>query len=70
MEDYTSEETQAEGFPSSDVLRFVFNDGCWVAVRPSGTEPKCKFYYCVRADDEAAAKEKLAALRAAFEPRD
>ena len=70
LEDYLSDETQAEGFPKSDVLRFVFSDGCWVAVRPSGTEPKCKFYYCVRAAGEAEASEKLAALKAAFEPKD
>ena len=69
MEDYLSAETQAEGFPESDVLRFVFSDGCWVAVRPSGTEPKCKFYYCVRANDRAAAENKLAALKEAFEPK-
>ncbi len=69
MEDYLSAETQAEGFPESDVLRFVFSDGCWVAVRPSGTEPKCKFYYCVRANDRAAAENKLAAFKEAFEPK-
>lgn len=70
LEDYLSDETQAEGFPKSDVLRFVFSDGCWVAVRPSGTEPKCKFYYCVRAAGEAEASEKLAALKEAFEPKE
>ncbi|MBR4034020.1 MAG: phospho-sugar mutase, partial [Clostridia bacterium] len=68
VEDYLSEETQAAGFPSSDVLRFIFEDGCWVAVRPSGTEPKCKFYYCVCAPDSNSAAEKYAALKAAFEP--
>ncbi len=70
MEDYLSPETQAEGFPKSDVLRFVFSDGCWVAVRPSGTEPKCKFYYCVRAKDKPEAEAKLAALKEALEPKD
>lgn len=37
--------TPLEGFPLSDVLRFFLEDGSWLAVRPSGTEPKCKFYY-------------------------
>lgn len=69
VEDYLSAETQAEGFPESDVLRFHFADGCWVAVRPSGTEPKIKYYYCIRAESEAAAKARHAALRAAFEPQ-
>lgn len=68
VEDYLSAETQAAGFPESDVLRFHFADGCWVAVRPSGTEPKIKYYYCVRAENKSAADARLAALRAAFEP--
>jgi phosphoglucomutase len=68
VEDYLTEELHAEGFPYSDVLRFIFEDGSWVAVRPSGTEPKCKFYYCVCAADKAAAVDKYEALKAAFEP--
>lgn len=44
-------------FPSSDVLKFYLEDGSFIAVRPSGTEPKCKFYYCVRGCCEAKAKE-------------
>jgi phosphoglucomutase len=31
--------------PSSDVIKLYLSDGTSVAVRPSGTEPKCKFYY-------------------------
>ena len=38
------------GLPVSDVLYFELEGGCWVCVRPSGTEPKCKFYYCVNGD--------------------
>ncbi len=34
-----------EGLPSSDVLKYYLEDGSTVAIRPSGTEPKCKFYY-------------------------
>ncbi len=30
--------------PKSNVLKYVLDDGSWIAVRPSGTEPKCKFY--------------------------
>ncbi|MGM9642075.1 MAG: phospho-sugar mutase [Eubacteriales bacterium] len=69
VEDYLSDEMIAAGFPSSDVLRFILEDGCWVAVRPSGTEPKCKFYYCVCAPDKKAAEEKHVALKKAFEPK-
>ena len=31
--------------PKSNVMKFYFEDGSTIAVRPSGTEPKCKFYY-------------------------
>lgn len=67
FEDYLSPEMQAKGFGKSDALRFVLTDGSWVAVRPSGTEPKCKYYYCVRGTDEADAQSKHALLRATFE---
>ena len=33
-----------EDFDSSNVLKYYFSDGCFVAIRPSGTEPKCKIY--------------------------
>ena len=67
LEDYKSEAMKAQGFPSSNVLRFVLEDGSWVAVRPSGTEPKCKFYYSVVAPDKAKALIKLDVMRAVFE---
>ncbi len=67
MEDYTTEEMAALGFPKSNVLRFILADGSWVAVRPSGTEPKCKFYFSVRAENKAAAEEKLAVMKKTFE---
>jgi len=67
MEDYTSQEMIDAGFTKSDVLRFVLADGSWVAVRPSGTEPKCKFYFSVVAANPAEADKKLAVMRATFE---
>ena len=67
VEDYESERMTSAGFPASNVLRYIFADGSFVAVRPSGTEPKCKYYYCVMATSAAEAAEKLGALRAAFE---
>lgn len=67
MEDYRSREMAEAGFPSSNVLRFVLDDGSWAAVRPSGTEPKCKFYFCVVGKDADAAEEKLQTMRAVFE---
>lgn len=69
VEDYLSAEMQTAGFPRSNVLRFLFADGSWVAVRPSGTEPKCKYYYCVVGAKKAEAEHKLALMRMAFEPK-
>jgi phosphoglucomutase len=68
VEDYLTDKMHSEGFPYSDVLRFIFEDGSWVAVRPSGTEPKCKFYYCVCAPEKDSAEKKYEALKKAFEP--
>ena len=38
-------ESELCGFTKSDVLKYYLEDGSWIAIRPSGTEPKCKFYY-------------------------
>ena len=67
LEDYKSEEMKKAGFPSSNVLRFVLEDGSWAAVRPSGTEPKCKFYFSVVAENKERATEKLAEMKKVFE---
>jgi len=45
--------------PKSDVLKFVMGDGSWIAVRPSGTEPKIKFYYSIKANSEGEADIRL-----------
>ncbi len=47
-----------DGLPKSDVLKYFLKDGSWFAVRPSGTEPKIKFYFgvCGKTQDEAQAK--------------
>lgn len=55
-----------EGFTKSDVLKYYLEDGSWIAVRPSGTEPKCKFYYCVKGTDHADAKAKTATFQKAM----
>lgn len=52
------------GLPTSNVLKYILEDGSWIAVRPSGTEPKIKFYTGVKASSESEAKEKLAVLQA------
>ena len=67
VEDFESADMMAAGFPKSNVLKFILADGSWVAVRPSGTEPKCKFYFSVRAENKALAEEKLAIMKTEFE---
>ena len=48
------------GLPTSNVLKYILEDGSWIAVRPSGTEPKIKFYMGVKATSQEEAQEKLA----------
>ncbi len=50
--------------PKSDVLYFELTDGSSFVARPSGTEPKIKLYYLLRADSQAEAKENLEAIKA------
>lgn len=52
--------------PPSDVLKYQMADESWVAVRPSGTEPKIKFYIGVKGASQAAADARVAELEAAI----
>ena len=53
-------EVKETGLPESNVLYYDMNDGAWLCIRPSGTEPKIKFYYGVKGTslDDAEAKSK------------
>ena len=51
-------EVTATGLPSSNVLYYDLTDDAWMCVRPSGTEPKVKFYYGVKGTSLADADEK------------
>ncbi|MGM9536089.1 MAG: phospho-sugar mutase [Intestinibacter sp.] len=53
-----------DGLPKSNVLKYFLEDGSWIAVRPSGTEPKLKFYVAVKGEDEAKCLEKIANIEA------
>ena len=50
--------------PPSDVLKYTLADGSWIAVRPSGPEPKIKFYIAVVGDSNEDAQAKIAAIEA------
>ena len=45
--------------PKSNVLKFILEDGSWIAMRPSGTEPKIKFYFSVNDKTKDAADAKM-----------
>lgn len=53
-----------DGLPPSDVLKYRWPVGSWMAVRPSGTEPKLKIYYSATGKTHEAAEEALAHMRA------
>ncbi len=52
-----------EDIPASNVLRFFLEDGSWFAIRPSGTEPKIKFYFYARGKSRDEADQKGEAIR-------
>ncbi len=45
--------------PTSNVLKYILDDGSWIAVRPSGTEPKIKIYYSIKGENRDEAEERL-----------
>lgn len=53
---------ESTGLPSSDVLYYELEEDAWLCVRPSGTEPKIKFYYGIKGSSMADAEEKSAKL--------
>ncbi len=70
MIDYSGDVKAEDNFgllPRSDVLKFILKDGSWIAARPSGTEPKIKFYYSVKGADFAETEIKLGKFRATVE---
>ncbi|MDQ0089859.1 phosphoglucomutase [Paenibacillus anaericanus] len=52
-----------DGLPKENVLKFLLEDGSWFTLRPSGTEPKIKFYFAVRGTSNEDAKARLARLQ-------
>ncbi len=60
-----SGESQEIDLPKSNVLQFLLEDKSLVTVRPSGTEPKIKFYFSATAEDKVKSQEKLTKLKQA-----
>ncbi|MGM9967634.1 MAG: phospho-sugar mutase, partial [Rummeliibacillus sp.] len=74
VEDYlTGKANFADGhsedltLPKENVLKFKLEDESWIAIRPSGTEPKCKYYFGVVGKTAEIADKKLLAIQEAFE---
>src|SRR5690625_2047158 len=73
IEDYlTSERTNLEtnekeyiDLPTSNVVKFILSDDCWCCLRPSGTEPKIKFYFGVNGKTKEIAEKRLDMLKEA-----
>lgn len=53
-----------DDLPKENVLKYIWNDGSWLAVRPSGTEPKIKVYYSVKDSSREHAEKRLAEIKA------
>jgi len=72
MEDYLSSIRVTQNgeekidLPKSNVLKYTFDDGSWVCLRPSGTEPKVKFYFGVNSESLTESKSKLQAIEKDF----
>ena len=62
-------ETEEDTLPTSDVLHYTLEDGTWICIRPSGTEPKLKFYYGVKGTSVEDADAKIAALDKAVDKK-
>ena len=61
--DYLNDET---GLDKSNVLKYYIDDYSWIAVRPSGTEPKIKFYFSIRTKNESEAEKELDRIKNIF----
>lgn len=53
-----------DNLPKENVLKFIWKDGSWLAVRPSGTEPKIKVYYSMQKATRKLAQESFDSIRA------
>ena len=70
--DYSTPVDADPGFgklSTSDVLKYILADGSWIAVRPSGTEPKIKVYYSIKDADQDAAECRLQQIQSTIKER-
>ena len=66
VKEYRDYQKGVEGLPKADVIQMVLEDETYLTVRPSGTEPKIKFYISVVDSDRKVAENKLAKMEKEF----
>lgn len=64
---FANQQVEAIDLPQADVLKYYLVDGSWLAIRPSGTEPKIKFYIGVKGQSSQEATNKIAAIEQAIQ---
>jgi phosphoglucomutase len=69
FENILTGETEEDTLPVSNVLHYTLEDGSWICIRPSGTEPKLKFYYGTVGDSIESADAKIDVLHKAMEAK-
>ncbi len=57
---YSTKNISDIDLPKSNIIQFILEDNTYITARPSGTEPKIKYYFCVTAEDSETADKKLA----------
>jgi len=70
--DYMQDVSAEEGFglqPKANVLMYILDDGSWMAVRPSGTEPKIKIYYSLKSESKEKAEKRLVTIQKTIRER-
>lgn len=67
VEEFLDYSKGIDGFPPANVLKVLFSGGSWIAIRPSGTEPKIKFYYCMNDDNKELAEQKYNVMKECIE---
>ena len=64
--DLINKSKAATGLPASNSLKYLLENDSWFCIRPSGTEPKIKFYFGVKDSSQEKADQKMAALKDAI----
>ena len=70
--DYSVAVDAEKGFgqlPTSNVLKYILEDGSWIAVRPSGTEPKIKIYYSIKGVNQDSAEKRLTDIQGTIQSK-